>query len=133
MNTHLNFVRPMLASAALLLIAPIAFGASAPAPDRAAQLLATYGSVAVERVGPYVERGTFRIQVLAKLGKPDARASTDVWIYDRRAVDGSAARGALVVRFENGRVSDLSLVSPTVALALRQQQRPAGGALIAKD
>jgi hypothetical protein len=88
--------------------------------DAVAEELARRGCVAVHGAGDYVERGTMRIQVLAKLGKPDLVTAEGAWVYHRRAVTGSAARGWLVVQFDGGRVSELALATPAVVAAWRE-------------
>lgn len=101
-----------------------AAAAADPAPtDPALRLLNRGGAVPVLAAGPYVERGTLRIQVSTKLGRPDLVLSDGTWLYENRHIDGSGARGTLVLRFAKGRVSELALVTPTVALALRANPR----------
>lgn len=85
--------------------------------DRAAALLAEAGRIAVNEAGPYVEVGTFQIQVVVKLGPPDFRRG-DTWFYKDYVIPDSAARGVLTVRFANKRVSDLALVTPSVTTAM---------------
>jgi hypothetical protein len=109
--------------------ATIAAGATTPssAEDPAAQALARKGSVPVAAVGRHVEPGTFRVQVSAKLGRPDTVLKDGTWLYHHRQVAASGAEGTLVVRFEGGRVSSLALVTPAVAAALnRDPLRPQG-------
>jgi hypothetical protein len=49
------------------------------------------------------------------------------------SVDGSSAHGSLVVSFTNGRVSDLTLVTPLRGVALIRSHQGSGGAeLIAR-
>lgn len=87
---------------------------------RAAQHLAARDSLPLKAVGPYVHAGTFRIQVSTKLGRPDFALPDGTWLYDGYALPQGGARGTLVVRFVQGRVSHLSLVSPAFSAALRQ-------------
>jgi hypothetical protein len=94
-----------------------------PTTDRAAQLLANHGALSVVTVGPYIERGTFRIQVSTKLGRPDLTLADGTWLYHDRTIDGTSARGTLVIRFEKGRVSELALATPSVVAALRADPR----------
>ena len=102
-----------------LLLAPTFAGAKeAPASDSAAQLLTNAGSVPIQAAGPYVEVGTFRIQVSTKLGRPSATLADGTWLYREFNVDGSTAAGTLVVRFDHGRVAQLSLVTPRVETAM---------------
>jgi hypothetical protein len=91
--------------------------------DPAARLLSSTGFVPVQNAGPYVERGTFRVQVSTKLGRPDLVLSDGTWLYHHRLIDGSAARGTLVVRFEKGRVSDLTIAGPAIVAALQADPR----------
>lgn len=117
--------RSLLASVLLLaasLAAPLSAADRTPANvDRATQLLATQGSIPVQAAGRYVQPGSFRIHVSAHLGRPDLRLPDGTWIYQNRQVNDSGATGALVVRFNpEGRVSSLSLATPTVVAALRQ-------------
>ena len=87
--------------------------------DRVSQLLATRGSIPMHAVGPYVEVGTFRIQVSAKLGRPSAQLNEGTWLYENFKAEGTSARGTLIVGFKEGRVSSLSLATPAVVAALR--------------
>jgi hypothetical protein len=122
---HARNVRTLLALPTLLLVLTSTLGAGEkPAKlDAAAQLLAAQGRVPVSAAGPYVEPGTYRIQVATKLGQPDAKLPDGTWLYHRRSLEGSEARGTLVVQFERGRVKELSLVAPAMVAALRA--RPA--------
>ncbi len=67
--------------------------------------------IPVQAAGDYVERGTMRIQVATKLGRPNAVTAEGAWIYRNRKVAGTEKRGALLVRFEDGRVSELALIT----------------------
>ena len=89
------------------------------ANDRAAELLARQGSVSLAAAGPHVERGTFRVQVAAMLGRPDLVLPDGTWLYRDQRIEGSAAAGTLVVRFEGGRVSSLALATPAAIAELR--------------
>lgn len=93
--------------------------ASAQAKDDAATLLRRDGIVHVKQAGPHVGIGTFRIQVAVKLGQPDARLGDDTWLFHDRRIEGSDARGTLIVRFANGRVQSLALATPAVVASLR--------------
>ncbi len=73
----------------------------------------------MRNAGPYVEPGTYQIQVSTALGRPTHLLADGTWLYADFAVEASRARGTLVVRFAQGRVSTLTLVSPSVATALR--------------
>lgn len=77
----------------------------------------------VESAGPYVQRGTFRIQVLAKFGRPDVELGDDTWLYYDCGVEETVAKGTLVVRFVAGRVSELALASPATVAALKAEAR----------
>lgn len=71
----------------------------------------------VGTVGDYVERGTYRIQVLAKLGDPAGRLAPDVWVY-RRFAPQESHRGVagdcrtLLIFFRDGVVAEMRLVNP---------------------
>lgn len=88
--------------------------------DQPKQLLAQRGTVLVAGAGPYVEIGTFQIQVAAKLGQPAVKLADGAWFYPHFHVENSDAAGTLLVRFYQGRVSWLALVTPDVALALQK-------------
>ena len=118
----------VLASAMLLTSAALIAGPS-PASDAASERLAAAGTISVKSVGQYVEQGTLRIQVSTKLGRPTTILSDGTWLYDNRKVIESEASGTLVVRFQKGRVSDLSLVTPAVAVAMKA--KPVGSDLVA--
>lgn len=113
---------PLLASVTLLvaLFAPVA-GSAAEAPiDRAAAQLAATGTVSLRQAGAYVSPGTPRIQVSTQLGRPSTRLADGTWLYEGHRIAESHATGTLVVRFKDGRVSQLSLVTEARALALRE-------------
>jgi hypothetical protein len=107
---------------ALVLLPVLALCANLDAKgvDSATQTLNSNGTVAIKTVGPYVEIGTFQIQVSTKLGRPDLTLADGTWLYHHRRIDGSAAEGTLVVRFAAGRVSALTLATPQVVAALRR-------------
>ena len=121
MNT--SFLRRLRLATVLTCGAIPAFaGTAATAPDRAAELLARQGSVALTAAGRHVEIGTYRVQVSAKLGRPDLTLADGTWLYHGRRVEGSDARGTLIVRFDAGRVSGLALGTPAVVAALRHAE-----------
>jgi hypothetical protein len=91
-----------------------AFAASAHASD-----LTATGSLWVAAAGPYVNHGTCRVQVSAKLGRPSATLPDGTWLYE--GFTAGDRSGTLVVRFSAGRVSDLALASPAVVTALLAQ------------
>jgi len=128
-----NFRLPILPLIVLLLgAAPlVALSADAAPADRAAQQLALNGSVPIKAAGPYVEVGTFLVQVAAKLGQPSARLPDGAWLYPHYEVNESDAEGTLVVRFVQGRVSELTLVTPAAALALAAPKKADGRILVA--
>jgi outer membrane protein assembly factor BamE (lipoprotein component of BamABCDE complex) len=114
-----------------LLALPL-FASAASTRDTAADLLAQHGSIAVSSAGAHVSAGTFRVQVAAKLGRPDLVLPDGTWLYHGRNVPESSARGTLVVRFDQGRVSSLSLAGPTVVASLRAESRtPADASRVA--
>jgi hypothetical protein len=123
MKNHLASALRAAAFATTLFVLPAAFAQNA---DRAAQLLATNGTVRVESAGPYVAVGTYRIQVTTKLGRPSATLADGTMLYENYLADGSAATGTLVVQFAAGRVSSLSLAGPAVVAALRTPARKLG-------
>jgi hypothetical protein len=119
----------------MLALAWLPSAAAAPdVNDAAARLLTRQGSVAITQAGPFVAPGTYRVQVSTKFGRPDTILADGTWMYDHRRIEGSEAEGTLVVRFERGRVSSLTLVTPAVATAMRtpSPQRP-GNELVARN
>lgn len=86
--------------------------------DRAASLLAGQGFLTIRNAGPYVETGTYQIQVTTALGRPTHRLANGTWLFANYEVEESRACGTLVVRFEKGRVRELTLVTPAVATAM---------------
>lgn len=103
------------------------------AADRAAELLARQGAVAVKNAGPYVEVGTFQVQVVAKLGQPSARLADGTWLFAHYEVEESNARGTLVVRFARGRVAELALVTPAIATAMTAPKKTSDKTLVAHE
>ena len=136
MNTPCSLVRAVILVVAALgvaVVAPAAPKSETPI-DTAAQLLAQHGVISISHVGPYVEPGTFRVQVSAKLGQPDLALADGTWMYHDRRLEGSQAEGTLVVRFVQSRVSALSLVTPAVALAMRTPlPRKDGAGIVARN
>lgn len=114
--------------AAALALAPLA----ASAKDSAAQLLTANGYVTVKAAGPYVELGTYQIQVSTKLGRPSTRLADGSWLYSHFTVNDSQAAGTLLVRFTEGRVSELALLTPATVVALQEAtKRPSSTLLVA--
>ena len=128
-----NFHFPVLQLTLLLLgAAPLlAQGTNTAPADRAARQLALTGSVPVKNAGPYVDPGTFLIQVATMLGQPGAKLADGTWLYPDYEVTNSAATGTLVVRFKQGRVSELTLVTPAAAVAMSSPNKAADRILVA--
>ena len=122
-----NFLISSLRAAAL---ASTLLASSAFAADRAADVLSATGSVKIESVGPYVSTGTYRVQVSAKLGRPTTTLPDGTWVYENFNASDSAASGALVVRFVDGRVSSLSLATPATVVALRSPHHKVGDRIL---
>ena len=119
MKTNLSFVHPIATLAVLLMTAlPAASARTSTATEIAAEQLARNGYVAINAAGPYVEVGTVRIQVMTKLGRPSATLADGTWLYQNQSVGEGDVSGTLVVRFNRGRVSGLSLVTRSVAHAM---------------
>lgn len=85
--------------------------------------LAATGELTVKDAGPYVHCGSYRIWVLSHLGRPTFTLPDGTLIYRDCFVEDSPAKGTLVVRFANGRVSQLRLVGHAVELALVARAR----------
>ena len=117
-TTAASALRSVALLASLLAFPVLASARNARPADPAAQVLGLNGSVPVKNAGPYVESGTFQIQVSAKLGRPAARLDNGAWLYPNFTIADSNAAGTLVVHFNQGRVSELSLVTPAVAMAM---------------
>ena len=88
------------------------------------------GSVAVKAAGPYVQVGSYRIWVSSHLGKPSIVLADGSWLYNNFTSDSNGATGSLLVRFSNGQVSQMKLVSPAIVAALRSAPK-ASGAMVA--
>lgn len=111
-------LRAATVASALLVVSAIASAKDTAPADVVAQRLAVSGAVPVSAAGRYVEIGSYRIHVSAHLGRPSAVLGDGTWLYRNFTADESVAQGTLVVRFDHGRVSQLSLVSPTVETAM---------------
>ena len=127
-------------SAAALAVALLALSALAPTPalaagstpgDPVAQAMNLTGSLPVKAASPYLEMGSYRIWVSSHLGKPTHVLADGTWIYERFTVEDSNVGGSLVVRFQQGQVSELRLVSPAVLTAMLSSPKMAPGMLIA--
>ena len=128
-----NGLRLTALAATLTFVTARVFAQDNSSADRAAQGLALTGSVLVKNAGPYVEVGTFRIQVAVKLGQPTAKLADGTWLYQHYQVEDSAAAGTLVVRFDQGRVCQLSLITPAVATAMTAPKRASDRILVAAN
>ena len=115
---HNASLRAAAFAAALFLIPAIASAKDTSPSDPAAQTLAATGVVSVKVAGSNVEIGSYRIHVWTSLGRPSVALADGTWLYRNFNAGGSAARGTLVVRFDHGEVSNLSLVSPAVETAM---------------
>lgn len=134
MNTLVSPSFRRACAASFLVLSALSLTARSAAADPAAERLARHGSVTIMNAGPFVEPGTFRVQVAAKLGRPDLALADGTWAYRHRRVEQSAAEGTLLVRFsEEGRVAGLQLVTPAVFAALRASPRAAAPDLLAKN
>ena len=120
-------LRAAALAAALLVVPAIASANDTARADSAAQLLASAGVLPVEAAKPYralspaasvVKIGTWRSTVALRLGRPSAILNDGTWLYRNFTVDESLAHGTLVVQFDHGDVSQLSLVSPSVETAM---------------
>ena len=118
-------------AAALGVFSASAVSAGSPPADRAADLLARTGTVPLKQAGPYVEIGTYAIQVAVKLGRPAARLADGTWLYPNFRIEDSAAGGTLVVRFKDRQVSDLALVTSAIATAMMTPDKPQKDLLLA--
>ena len=122
MKTISAFSLRTVAVAATLFVTSTVFSAeSTSVLDPAMERLATTGVIPVKTAGSYVEKGTFRIQVSTKLGRPTTVLPDGTWLYENRTIEESKARGTLVVRFNQGRVSELALVTRAVAMAMQAE------------
>jgi hypothetical protein len=134
MKSHLTSLVRTAALAAAFLVAPVLASATDTAPaDRAAQQLALKGSVTIKAAGPYVELGTYQVQVAAKLGQARTALPDGTWLYPNFAVNDSDAEGTLVVRFNQGRVSELTLVTPGIATAMITPKKAGEKILVADN
>jgi len=132
MNTNVTSVIRIAAIIATLTVAAAGVSAkSAASADRAAQMLAQRGAVSIKAAGPYVEIGTFRITAETKLGRPSVTLPDGTWLYRNFEIKDSDAHGTLVVRFTEGRVSNLSLVTRAVETAMLAPKTSPEGTLIA--
>ncbi|MBE2214192.1 MAG: hypothetical protein IAE82_10005 [Opitutaceae bacterium] len=90
----------------------------------------------LEQAGRYVERGTPRIQVLAKLGRPMERLGEDIWLY--RGIEPAPGYEAdvscrtLMITFRDGMVARLQLVNgPMVDRVAAEQRRAESAPVVA--
>lgn len=127
----------------LLISLALALGSTAQASrlpasdptDHPARLLASHGIIPVASAGPYIERGSARILVTAKLGRPSERLPDGTWLYRGYRVTDSDAAGTLVIHFLDGRVTSLGLATPERAAALAAAVRslPASVQVVSHD
>ncbi len=115
---NLSSLRFLSAASTAFLVSALALSAS-PNRPAAADPLTAHGAILVDAAGPYVERGTYRIQVLAKLGEPSARLKDGTWLYERFSAREGSLKGTLVIRFRDGQVQHLALATPATVAALR--------------
>jgi hypothetical protein len=125
-------VAALIAALSSLSLTASANEPSVRSTDIVEQALATTGWLPVKSVGPYVEIGSYRIWVSTHLGKPASILPDGTWVYHGFKTEESNAEGALLVRFKQGRVNDLRLVSAAVLTALSTRPAKAAGALVAQ-
>lgn len=117
----------------LLLLAGSTFTLSAQTATAGADAT-TPRAYNVAAAGPYVERGTACVQVLAKLGTPTRQVSPELWIYRGFGPVGTGKAGTncrlLVVFFRDGWVSDLKLANAPGAEFLVAQHEQAREATV---
>lgn len=132
MNTNIASVIRLAAIVVTVTVAAAGVSAKpAASTDRASQLLAQHGAVSIKAAGPYVEVGSFRIQVDTKLGRPSVTLPDGTRLYRNFEIKDSDAHGTLVVRFTEGRVSNLSLVTRAVETAMLSPKVTPDGVMIA--
>lgn len=110
---------PMKTSLAFSLAAAGVFAASSPlfgiSPENNRALAHRVNAVAHFGAEP-VQRGTSMIDVRLTLGAPQRRIGDDTWVYAGFRAGQAQVRGddsaVLLLRFQNGRVSDIQLVNP---------------------
>ena len=129
-NLTASALRIAALAAALLIVPALAFATDTASADRIAQQFALKGAVSVKAAGPYVEIGTYQVQVSAKLGRAGNVLSDGTWLYPNFTANASDAAGTLVVRFHQGRVSELSLVTPAIAMAMSTSKQAADKVLV---
>jgi hypothetical protein len=133
-TTRASALRAAAFAVALLVAPALAFANDTAPADRAAQQLALKGSVPVKAAGPYVAIGTYQVQVAAKLGRPATALPDGTWLYPNFTVNDTDTTGTLVMRFNNqGRVSELSLVTPAVAMAMSAPKKASDKILVAAN
>ena len=114
MNTSLaSSLRSLLCAASVIAVATAAFAHPDASSDPVARALATTGLVPVKSAGPYVQVGSYHIHVLVRLGRPSSVLPDGTFLYRNFSAEESSGQGILVVRFSHGRVSQLSLATPT--------------------
>ena len=131
MKTNTLHILRTAALAAMLPLIPLVASAADQASsggDEAQKIMNIAGSVVVQSAGrdsgSYIEIGAWREAVTSRLGKPNLALADGTWLYYEFSVDDSAAKGILVVRFTNGCVSELKLVSQDVANSLFAASKP---------
>jgi len=117
-NILTSAIRSLALAASILAVPAIGFAQNAYSTDPVVRALATAGVVPVKAAGPYVQVGSYHIHVIAHLGRPSAVLPDGTCLYRQFSTDTGSAQGTLVVRFEHGRVSQLSLASPVAVAAM---------------
>src|SRR5262249_2825995 len=116
-------IRNAALAALVLALSGASYAESTAKADPAKKQLDTAGVIVLTSAGQHVEKGTFQIQVSTFLGRPNAVLNNGTWLYANRTIEDSDAQGTLVVRFTQGRVSELALVTTAVVTALRTDPR----------
>ncbi|MGC4071162.1 MAG: hypothetical protein QM760_01315 [Nibricoccus sp.] len=117
-TTLISLLRATALVVTLAVLPSFALAKDKAVSDPAKQSLAQRGYLPVKAAGPYVDIGTFQIQVFAKLGRPAVKLADGTWLYPHFTVKDSNATGTLVVRFKEGCVSELTLVTEAIAAVL---------------
>jgi hypothetical protein len=131
-------LRLVTLTTALFVLPLISAKAPSAAPDLAASALARVGSIPVktahhDEFGDSVGIGSSPNLVIFRLGKPNVMLRDGTWMYRGCTVDLSEGTGTLVISFSKNRISQLTLVTPAVELAMRNgnDHRESSKALVA--
>ncbi len=112
---NIKTILPRLALIAILSLSSAFARDTGSTTDRAAKMMAQHGYLLVKSAGPTIAAGTYRTEVLLRMGKPEHITADGAWLYPNYEVKNSRINGTLIMRFQDDAISELLLIPSTAS------------------